>query len=131
MSPIGDPERLADQRVPVRQVRAQQLPGAAEMRRDLLPAVLASGDAPGRAAIFENGLATLRDLYAQGIADSSLGVSSPGSALAFELARQGGGFAQRPVHSMEDALTVLRVSKSSATYRSDLNSETSDTQTFY
>ena len=73
-------------------------------------AVLAAGDMRARAAIFENGLATLRDLYAQGIADSSLGVSSPGSALAFELARQSGGFAQRPVHSMEDALTVLRVS---------------------
>ncbi|MFM9029766.1 MAG: phosphohydrolase, partial [Opitutaceae bacterium] len=73
-------------------------------------AVLAAGDIRARAAIFENGLATLRDLYAQGIADSSLGVPNPGSALAFELARQGGGFAQRPVHSMEDALTVLRVS---------------------
>jgi len=73
-------------------------------------AVLAAGDMRARAAIFENGLATLRDLYAQGIADSSLGVSSPGSALAIELARQSGGFAQRPVHSMEDALTVLRVS---------------------
>ena len=73
-------------------------------------AVLAAGDATARAAIFENGLATLRDLYAQGVADSSLGVSNPGSALAFELARQGGGFAQRPVQSMEDALTILRVS---------------------
>ena len=73
-------------------------------------AVLAAGDATARASIFENGLATLRDLYAQGVADSSLGVSNPGSALAFELARQGGGFAQRPVQSMEDALTILRVS---------------------
>ncbi len=72
--------------------------------------VLAAGDTRARAAIFENGLATLRDLYAQGIADSSLSTPDPGSALAFELARQGGGFAQRPVHSMEDALTVLRVS---------------------
>ena len=77
---------------------------------DDIGAVLAAGDTRARAAIFENGLATLRDLYAQGIADSSLGVPNPGSALAFELARQGGGFAQRPVHSMEDALTVLRVS---------------------
>ncbi len=75
-----------------------------------IAAFLAAGDARARAAILENGLANLRDLYAQGIADSSLGLSSPGSALAFELARQSGGFAQRPVHSMEDALTVLRVS---------------------
>lgn len=84
--------------------------GAYHATPEDIAAVLAAGNAPARAAIFENGLATLRDLYAQGVADASLGVSTPGSALAFELARQGGGFVQRPVQSMEQALTVLRVS---------------------
>ncbi|MBI5691584.1 MAG: HDIG domain-containing protein [Verrucomicrobia bacterium] len=75
-----------------------------------ISAVLASGDARTRAAMFENGLATLRDIYAQGVADSALGSSNPGSAVAFQIARANGAVAQRPVQSMEDALTILRVS---------------------
>ncbi len=75
-----------------------------------IAAIIAAGDAKSRAAIFDNGIATLRDIYAQGVADSSFSGSGPGSAIAFEIARQSGGSSQRPVQSMEDALTVLRVS---------------------
>ena len=75
-----------------------------------IAAVLAAGDARIRAALFENGLATLRDIYAQGVTDSALGSLSPGSAVVFQIARPSGGVTQRPVQSMEDALTILRVS---------------------
>jgi putative nucleotidyltransferase with HDIG domain len=75
-----------------------------------IAALLAAGDAKARTAMFDNGLATLRDTYAQGVADSSLGSVSPGSAVAFQIARPNGTVGQRPVQSMEDALTVLRVS---------------------
>ena len=75
-----------------------------------IAALLASGDAKARTAMFDNGLATLRDIYAQGVADSSLGGPSPGSAVAFQIARPNNTVSQRPVQSMEDALTVLRVS---------------------
>ena len=37
-----------------------------------IASVIASGDAKTRAAMFDNGLATLRDIYAQGVADPSL-----------------------------------------------------------
>lgn len=73
-------------------------------------AVLAAGNVAARAALFENGLATLRDIYAQGVADSVLGSSNPGSAVAFQIARPNEPGMSRPVQSMEDALTILRVS---------------------
>ena len=75
-----------------------------------IAAVLSIGDAKTRAAVFENGLATLRDLYAEGITDSALGNVSPGSAVVFQIARPNGTVAQRAAKSMEDALTLLRVS---------------------
>ncbi|MES2696543.1 MAG: HDIG domain-containing metalloprotein, partial [Verrucomicrobiota bacterium] len=76
---------------------------------DDIAAVLAAGDAKSRAELFENGLATLRDLYARGITDSGLGSLSPGSALVFQIARADGEVTQRSVQTKEDALTVLRV----------------------
>lgn len=77
---------------------------------DDLAAVLASGDAKLRAEVFENGLATLRDIYAQGVTDSSLGNIGVGSSIVFQIARPNGEVSQRPVQTMEDALTLLRVS---------------------
>ena len=75
-----------------------------------IAAALLAGDAKLRAELFENGLATLRDIYAQGVTDSALGTLSPGSAVVFQIARPNGEVGQRPVQSMEDGLTVLRVS---------------------
>ena len=75
-----------------------------------IAAVLGAGDVKQRADLFENGLATLRDIYAQGVTDSALGKLAPGSSVVFQIARASGEVAQRPVQTMEDALTVLRVS---------------------
>jgi putative nucleotidyltransferase with HDIG domain len=73
-------------------------------------ALLAIGDAKARAAVFENGLATLRDLYAQGVADSALAGTGPDRAVVFQIAHPDGVTLSRPVQNMEDALTLLRVS---------------------
>src|SRR6202008_2630414 len=73
-------------------------------------ALLGIGDAKARAAVFENGLATLRDLYAQGVVDSSLAGTGPDSAVVFQIAHADGVTAPRSVQSKEDALTLLRVS---------------------
>jgi cyclic-di-AMP phosphodiesterase PgpH len=86
--------------------------GAYHATPEDLAAILTAGDAKLRAEIFENGLATLRDIYAQGVTDSALGTVSPGSAIMFQIARPDGEISQRPVQSMEDALTILRVSLS-------------------
>jgi hypothetical protein len=75
-----------------------------------IAAVLSAGDAKLRSEVFENGLATLRDIYSQGVTDSALGSVSPGSAIVFQIARPDGGVSQRPVQTMEEALTILRVS---------------------
>jgi putative nucleotidyltransferase with HDIG domain len=76
---------------------------------DDIAAMLAM-DEKTRAAVFDNGLATLRDIYAEGIVDSALGGVLPGSAVVFQILRPDGTVGQRPVQSMEEALTVLRVS---------------------
>lgn len=73
-------------------------------------AFLAVGDTRARAALVENGLATLRDVYAQGVSDSTLDSLSPGSAVVLQIARPDGDTSQRRVQTMEEALTVLRVS---------------------
>lgn len=75
-----------------------------------IDAVLGIGDAPTRNLMFQNGLATLRDLYAEGISDSSLGNLNPDSAVVFQITRPNGAVSQRPVQTLEDALTLLRVS---------------------
>jgi len=77
---------------------------------DDLAALLTAGDAKARAAIFETGLATLRDLYAEGVADSALAAASPGSAIVFQIMRPTGEVGARPVQSLENAFTLLRVS---------------------
>ena len=101
-----------------------------------IAALLAIGDGKARAALFENGLATLRDIYAQGVADATLAGTGAG-ALVFQIARPAPAAALAPapatsladaptpppatpnappataprtVQSMEDALTLLRVS---------------------
>lgn len=76
-----------------------------------IAALLSIGDAKARAALFENGLATLRDIYAQGVTDSALAGTSNGNALVFQIVRPGAdAAAPRSVQTMEDALTLLRVS---------------------
>ena len=72
-------------------------------------AVLNAGDARTRAALFDNGLAALRDLYARGVQDGSLGNTGPNNVTVFQITRANGDITQRTVQSMEDALTFLRV----------------------
>ena len=75
-----------------------------------IASLLAIGDAKARSVLFENGLATLRDLYAEGVTDSALTGTGAGTAVVFQIARPTGDTAPRSVQIMEDALTVLRVS---------------------
>ncbi len=77
---------------------------------DDLAGILAAGDAKSRRALFENGFAAVRDISSQGVRDDTLGNSTAGSALVFQIARPGGDPTPRPVQSLEDALTFLRVS---------------------
>lgn len=74
-------------------------------------ATLLSGtDLRQRAQLFENGLAAIRDIYAEGVHDSSLGGGAGGAGALFEVVRPGGDVTLRPTQSLEDALTFLRVS---------------------
>jgi len=75
-----------------------------------ITAILAAGEAKTRAEVFDNGLVTLRDIYAEGVADASLGQLGTGGSILFQISRPNGEVGQRPVHSVEDALTILRVS---------------------
>ncbi len=73
-----------------------------------IAAVLAAGDAKLRATLFENGLSALHDLAAEGVHDDSLG-NNPGSVTVFQIARPSGDVTVRPVQSLEEAMTFLRV----------------------
>jgi len=84
--------------------------GAYRTSPEDLVALLAAGDAKARAAIFETGLTVLRELYAEGIHDAALGNAALGGVTVFQIATPGNAPAPRPVHSLEDALTILRVS---------------------
>ncbi|MEO6875607.1 MAG: phosphohydrolase, partial [Opitutaceae bacterium] len=77
-----------------------------------ITAVLAAGDAKARAALFENGLAALRDIANEGVHDDHLGGSNPGDVTVFQLVRPTGEVALRPVQSLEEAMTFLRVNLS-------------------
>ncbi len=72
-------------------------------------AVFTAGDAKARAALFENGLAALRDIANEGVHDDALGGTAPGSVTVFQVVRPTGEVAIRPVQSMEEAMTFLRV----------------------
>ncbi|MBS0662082.1 MAG: HDIG domain-containing protein [Verrucomicrobia bacterium] len=71
-------------------------------------AVLNLGDAKLRASLFESGLSALRDLATEGVHDDSLG-SNPGSVTVYQIARPSGAVTVRPVQSLEEAMTFLRV----------------------
>jgi len=74
-----------------------------------IAAIVGGSNGELRTMVFENGLATLRTLYAEGVSDSALGGVAPGSAVVFQITRPDGNVTQRPVQSLEDALTLLRV----------------------
>ena len=84
--------------------------GAYRTTAEDLAALLATGDAKTRAAIFDTGLSVLRELHSEGIHDAALGSSALGGVTVFQIATPGNVPAPRPVHSLEDALTILRVS---------------------
>jgi len=84
--------------------------GPYETNADDLAALLAAGDAPARAALFENGFAALRQIYSVGVNDTVVSGGAPGAVVMYEIERPSGGATARPVQSMEDALTFLRVS---------------------
>jgi len=75
-----------------------------------LAGLLAFGDSAARTTAFENGLAALREIYESGVHDTSLGSSGAEGVGVFQIVRPGGEVSSRPVQSLEDALTFLRVS---------------------
>jgi cyclic-di-AMP phosphodiesterase PgpH len=81
---------------------------------DDLAALLSAGDAPARAAMFENGLGALREIYAEGVHDTSLSGGGSDSVALLQIVLPNGKVSKQSVESMEDALTFLRVSLADA-----------------
>ena len=135
ISPYAPPATFAARRPELAAIaEAFNVRGPYHATAEDIAALLAIGDGKARAALFENGLATLRDIYAQGVADATLAGTGSG-ALVFQIARPAPALAPAPatsvgsaptttpstptappataprvVQSMEDALTLLRVS---------------------
>ncbi len=77
---------------------------------DDVAAFLATGDAKLRSTLIENGLTALREIYAEGVQDSSLEQSGEvNSVLVYQILRANGEIAQRPVQSVEQALSFLSI----------------------
>ncbi|HWA08725.1 MAG TPA: HDIG domain-containing protein [Opitutaceae bacterium] len=102
---------LANRRAALsRVVEAFNAKGPYNASVDDVAAFLASGDAKLRVALAENGLAALREIYNEGVRDSSLEQSGEvNSVVVFQLLRPNGEIAQRPVQSLEQALTFLSI----------------------
>lgn len=75
-----------------------------------LAGLLQAGDAAARATLFENGIAALREIYGSGVHDDLLSGTGQDGVAVFQIVRPGGEVSFRPVQSLEDALTFLRVS---------------------
>ena len=91
-------------------VEAFNVRGPYNVSVDDVAALLAAGDARLRFNLVENGLAALREIYAEGVHDSSLEQSGEvNSVTVYQILRSNGEIAQRPVQSLEQALTFLRI----------------------
>jgi putative nucleotidyltransferase with HDIG domain len=71
--------------------------------------LLALGDAKARFSTVENGLAALHEIYDEGVHNSSLASAQPGAITVFQIIKGNGEIAQRPVQSLDEALTFLRI----------------------
>jgi putative nucleotidyltransferase with HDIG domain len=71
--------------------------------------ILSLGDAKARFSIIENGIATLHEINDEGVHNSSLASAEPGAITVFQIMKGNGDIAQRPVQSLDEALTFLRI----------------------
>lgn len=71
--------------------------------------LLRSGNAAERESLLELGLSALREIYNEGVQDGMLGRTAPGNVTVFQIERDNGEISSRPVQTMEEALTFLRV----------------------
>ena len=62
-----------------------------------------------RARFIELGLAALKDIYDEGVHEAGFARASPEGVTVLQIVRPGGDIALRPVQSMEEALTFLRI----------------------
>lgn len=76
--------------------------------------IMSVGDSKARFSLIENGLLALREIYNEGVQDGrtvGLATKSVGVTV-FQITKPNGEVSQRPVQSMEDALTFLRINLS-------------------
>ncbi len=72
--------------------------------------LLGAGDTKTRSLLVESGLAALREIYTEGVHDTSLEQNGqPNSVTVYQILRPNGEITQRPVQSLEQALTFLRI----------------------
>ncbi len=95
-------------------VDAFNIRGPYHVANDDVAAILRLGPARVRFTILQNGLATLQELYREGIYDSDqdLVASANGAMSAYQVRNSDGAVVPARVQSREDALTFLRINLS-------------------
>lgn len=87
--------------------------GPYRVTTDDVTTLLGAGDAKLRFTLMESSLAALREIYAEGVHDSSFRQSNQvNSVTVFQILRSSGEITQRPVQSLEEALTNFRINLS-------------------
>jgi hypothetical protein len=73
--------------------------------------LLSAGDSKMRQELLENGLLSLKEIYNEGVEDGrSVGLNGRVNGMTvYQITKPTGEISQRPVQSMEDALTFLRI----------------------
>ncbi|MFT3828818.1 MAG: HDIG domain-containing protein [Opitutaceae bacterium] len=92
-------------------VEAFNVRGPYHVASEDIALLLRLGPARVRFALFQNGLATLQELYREGIYDNDqdLVAAANGSMTAYQVRGADGAIVQARVQSREDALTILRI----------------------
>ncbi len=73
--------------------------------------LMGAGDAKARYSLIENGLLSLQEIYSEGVQDGHASglAGKAGDMMVFQITKPNGEVSRRPVQTMEDALTFLRI----------------------
>jgi len=112
LHPPGTPEReLARRAALAPVVNSFNAKGPYRANVEDIASLLASGDSQQRFSLVETGLVILREIYTQGVHDTTLlfADASDGRVTMVQIVRDDGAIAQQGAESMEEALTLLRI----------------------
>lgn len=111
LHPAGPDSDLARRAALAPVVNAFNAKGPYRANIDDVASLLAAGDSAQRFSLAETGLVILREIYTQGVHDTTLlfADSNDGRVTMVQIVREDGAIAQQGAETLEEALTLLRI----------------------